>query len=409
MKVIRYKILAAAMLALFLTCGCSSSSENGDAGHDDAGDAGNGDTTFCQNNNDCPGEQECISGVCEDVKTCSCNYDCGQRDSNLVCNAGANRCENGTPGTSCNDFCDCYTNETCAGGQCVPSGGDEKTCTSADQCDPDQKCIENKCVPKNCTTRDDCEHAVCLICVGVECTKPPQVCQGTNDCCVGFICNFGTCIPVTEGCLSDDDCENPDYPRCRDEECVPECVNNNDCPNNLECRDNKCVTPGCTIETCQQGYWCNPTAGPEGKGECQQGCDQNSDCTPGEQCNYATHTCEADCCGGCEATQYCQAGTCVCEDKCLTDNDCPADWSCDPPSGICSPALGVEGDPCMVDTDCDDTQGLLCDFCSICSNPPESLTCLFDCSGTYTCPRVDINCQARGFGTSGLRMLCIPQ
>jgi hypothetical protein len=411
MKIYRMHIFCLLVATCFLAGACSSSSDPGDGGTEDSGDGTNGgDVIVCQVKSDCPDEQDCIGGVCQDIIVCNCNYDCGDRSSNLKCNQGTSRCESGSTDGRCSTYCDCYANETCTNEVCVPISGDEKTCTTSDQCDQEEKCIDNRCVPGPCTTREDCEHTICLVCKDGECTKPPQICQGDADCCVGFHCNFGTCIPDSEGCLSDDDCEDPDFPRCLEEECYPECVNDADCGGGQECRDNQCVSPGCTIETCPQGQWCNPTAGPAGVGECQDGCDQNSDCDAGKQCDYDTHVCVEDCCGGCTGTQYCDTVECVCKEKCQGNQDCPPDWECDLQTGQCLPAgAGHEGDPCTVDAECDLNQGLLCDDCDICSSPPETNTCLFDCSGTYSCPRIDLACQPRGFGSSGLRMLCIPQ
>lgn len=413
MRPIRVRICPALALALLIAvAGCSSgaeSSDGGDAGIDGDG-GGGGDLVVCQTKNDCADNEDCIGGVCQEIKSCSCNYDCGERSESMVCNTSLSRCEPGSPPTACTDFCDCAANEVCSGdGQCVPAGGDDKTCTSSDQCGQDEKCIDNRCVPKSCTTRDDCANTICLVCKNNECTKPPGMCQGDDDCCSGFHCNFGTCIPDSGGCQADDDCTDPDFPRCRDGECTPECVNDADCGGGQQCRDNECVSPGCTIETCPQGQWCNPDAGAAGVGECQDGCDQNSDCAAGKQCNYDSHICVDDCCGGCGADQYCDT-SCACQTRCTGNQDCQQDWECDLDSGQCHPAgAGQEGDACTVDLDCDNSQGLLCDTCDICQNPPQTLTCLYDCAGTYQCPRSDLTCQARGFSGGSLRLLCIPQ
>ncbi len=354
----------------------------------------------------CAPDEVCRNDECVTIE-CNCNFAC-DRDLGEICDSGVHQCVIGAPPVNCQDDCDCYQGESCVSGVCEQTGVHH--CTIDEECGQDEKCIYNCCVPKSCTTRDDCANAICLVCKEGECTTPPGMCQGDDDCCVGFHCNFGTCIPDSQGCLSDDDCKDPDYPRCREGECMPECVNDADCAGNQECRDNECVSPGCTIETCPQGQWCNPTAGPAGVGECQEGCDQNSDCAAGKQCNYESHVCIDDCCGGCLADQYCDTNDCVCKTRCQTDQDCQQDWECDQASGQCHPAgAGQEGAPCTVDLECDNSQGLLCDDCDICSNPPESQTCLYDCAGTYQCPRTDLSCLPRGFSGGSLRLLCIPQ
>ena len=356
----RWPVLACCLLWL---SSCSSGSGPADAGAD--GDAGNGggDITTCQTDSDCPQGQDCLGGICQPVQSCQCNYDCGTREAGLVCNRSRGRCEPGATGdTSCNEYCDCFASETCAGGQCQQAGGDEKTCTTEEQCDSSEQCLEGRCVPRDCSTREDCAAAVCLVCSNGVCQSPPAICQGNADCCLGFHCNFGSCIPDSEGCQSDADCPDPEFPRCREGECVPECVNDAECAGNQQCRDNHCVDPGCSLETCPQGQWCNPTAGPAGAGECQDGCDQNSDCPQGKQCNYESHVCVEDCCGGCGADEYCDSTSCTCKPACSSDDDCQPGQSCNQQTGQCEThGAGQEGDDCLSDADCDDSQGLLCD------------------------------------------------
>jgi hypothetical protein len=395
---------------IFALAGCSQSSDKPDAGdgYADGDGNGNGDTIFCQDDEDCPTGQKCRSGLCEPVTACDCNYDCGDRSSGMICNRGSHECEPGTaPADQCSDNCDCYANETCSGGECVPTGGDGVECHSDDDCAADKKCLDNYCVPKNCTTREDCEHQLCLICKDGECTTPPAVCQGDQDCCVGYHCNFGTCAEDAQGCQSDADCTDPDLPRCVDEECMPECVSDVDCEGGKICIENKCVSPGCTPDQCELGEWCDPDAA-DGLGACVPGCDSHDDC-PGQLCNYDTHQCIDDCCGGCQADQYCDTDTCTCQTKCVSDADCGTGFKCNQQTGECEPEGGGEGTPCTDDSQC--AEGLLCDKCSICwpLGRTATNTCLWICSVTVPCPRPpeEQTCEIGRYENETLTYICI--
>ncbi len=312
---------------------------------------------------------------------------------------------------------------------------DADTCTEDADCPAGRVCSDGICSPAPCQSRADCAGPVCLVCRDGLCVEPPEVCQSDRDCCVGFVCNFGTCIPdEPEGCQSDSDCEDPEFPRCNTDtgECIPECVNDIDCPlADQICQDNHCVSPGCSPEDCPQGQWCNT-----GSGECEPGCDSNDDCVPPATCNYQTHECgQVDCCGGvCTEEQYCDGLTCQCVDLCQDDTDCPPAFDCDVESGrclctegdcpqgshcdlqtgacvrdgdacqsdadcpngaTCDPAQQVcvpqgtqaEGEACFRDAECDAGAGLLCDsalFCTGCmiSDPDfePTFTCRLECS-----------------------------
>ena len=405
----RVKLLYALIL-VFAIAGCSGSSGDPDGGDGDGDGNGNGDTIICQDDQDCPTGQKCRGGICEDVTACDCNYDCGSRDSNLVCNRGSHECQPGSPpDTQCSDNCDCYANETCSGGQCVPTGGDGIECQTDTDCEADEKCLDNRCVPKTCTTREDCEGPVCLVCINGECTAPPAVCQGDQDCCVGFHCNFGVCTEDAQGdCQSDADCEEP-TPRCVDNICVPQCVSDIDCSGGQICIDNHCVSPGCTPEQCPQGQWCDPDAA-DGMGACVPGCDSHDDCNQGELCNYDTHQCIADCCGGCQATEYCDTQDCQCKTKCQNDADCGAGFKCNLLTGECEPEGGGEGTPCTDDAQC--AEGLMCDMCSICwpLGRQATHTCLWICSVTVPCPRPnDQDCEIGRYENQAVTYICIPK
>jgi len=451
------RLLIAAVVMSLAALGCSGENTPGDTGFYPDADADNGDQpTLCQTNDQCGPGMECRGGVCVSTTSCECNYDC-DKSNNEVCNPATHQCETGQPPLNCRDDCDCYTGESCISGTCQPTGGDQQTCTTDDDCPDGQVCKGNKCVNESCTTRDDCAPPAC-ICVDGECTAPPPVCQGDDDCCSGYRCNFGTCVPENVGCQSDDECKaiDPEYPRCVDGQCVQECINDIDCPlPGQVCVDNHCISPDCTVESCDPGQWCDVN-----DGQCKPGCDENSDCTPPDTCDYSSHQCgQTDCCGGvCDpATQYCDSLTCQCVDmcqtdadcptgftcnsgkcwctdagcpagtscnqqtgecvqdtvQCTTDADCPAGWTCNQTTNQCeSTGTGQEGDMCFGDAQCNAAAGLLCDsslFCIGCAisdpNFNPTFTCRYECSLLLpNCPGGQ-DCQYRHLGLKGL---CMP-
>jgi hypothetical protein len=404
----RVKLLFALILVFALT-GCSGSSGDPDAGDGDADGDGNGnpDGLICQNDQQCPNDMKCRNGICEEVITCDCNSGCGSRDSGLICNRGSHECEAGTaPADQCSDDCDCYANETCAGGAgCVPTGGDGD-CTSDTDCQQGEKCLNGNCVPDTCTTRDDCTGPVCLVCTNGECTTPPAVCQGDEQCCVGFHCNFGVCIEDNaDECRADADCtEDPDKPHCVDGVCMPWCMSDLDCPGGQICIDNECVSPGCTPGSCPQGQWCDTEAA-NGMGACFPGCESNDDCNPGETCDYGTHQCMAGCCNPpCQANEYCDTQDCQCKTKCQNDADCGAGFKCNQVTGECEPEGGGEFSPCSSDEEC--AEGLLCDMCTIGCDPVGLQQCLIECAMTTPCPRADLECKFRRL--NGAKWMCVP-
>jgi hypothetical protein len=283
--------------------------------------------------------------------------------------------------------------------------GDEKTCTTDTDCDENESCIDRICVRDECTTREDCQGPVCLVCVESKCAAPPPVCQGNDDCCIGYHCNFGFCAADTEGCQSDADCQEPDKPRCVNGDCMPECLSDLDCGGGKVCVDQKCVSPGCTPEQCAQGQWCDPDAA-DGMGACMPGCDSHEDCESGKLCNYDTHECMDDCCGGCAPEEYCDTAECICKPKCENDADCPEGFVCNQPTGECLHEGGQEGDTCSVDDDCG--EGLLCDNCNTCDwlAIPATMSCLYQCSLGIDCPRSDLACK--GPRRADWKFLCLP-
>ncbi|MBN2498055.1 MAG: hypothetical protein JXR96_25925 [Deltaproteobacteria bacterium] len=452
---------------LFAVVACSSD-EVVDGGMPGDGDDDGGQEcpVVCSSKADCCAGMDCIGGVCVTEAACTsgCNYEC---DRSQHCDPVAKKCVDGTAVSypDCQTECQCYSGESCIGGVCTPSGGDEFECTVDEDCPEGQVCRDHSCRPESCTTREDCEGPVCLVCRNGQCTEPPGICQGDQDCCVGYHCNFGTCVPDVTGCQDDNDCIaiDPEFPVCRDNVCVHECERDVDCLIEGEvCVDNHCEPTGCTPQSCDQelgrGYYCDTASG-----DCLPGCDSNDDCISPETCNYATHQCgTTDCCGGIcdQEEEYCDTLTCQCVQKCTSDAECPAGFICDIGSGKCrctdagcptgthcdaqsgscvpdqtgecetdadcppgqtcdlftltcrSSGGGSDGDTCFTDDECDAGAGYYCDsslFCIGCMlvdpNFLPTFTCRAECSMFLpNCP-ANYECLYRH---TGLMFLCIP-
>ena len=394
-------------------------------------------TPGCRQDSDCPAGQFCKNGKCR--AGCTTHEDCPDG----FCDPGSHEC------VECQQNTDCPAGQSCEQGYCVTG------CVTDAGCPSGQVCRSNVCVTP-CTTSMDCDPPACL-CVDEVCVLPPAVCEGNAECCAGYICNFGVCVPDTCACQSDDDCYqvSPDFPRCVDCVCVPECISDIDCPLPGQiCVDNHCQSPACTIETCPVGQWCDLS-----DGQCKRGCDQDQDCQHPDICDLASHQCiPPDCCGGlCQLNEYCDPLSCQCiemcqsaadcpagftceedgkcwctsgacppgthcdtptgscvEDTCQSDADCPEGHTCNTETHLCEPlAPGKEGDACFTDDECETSAGLLCDsdmFCMMCifedPNFEVTFTCRFECDlETPSCPISGRDCQRRKTGGIGL---CMP-
>jgi hypothetical protein len=124
-----------------------------------------GDRVDCFCDGGMAGLKDCLDdGSGWDECVCTCSKDCTDRvcGSDPLC------------GYSCGD---------------CPAG---YVCTGEGACEPDNHGLA-------CDSREDCASPLCLVCQNKECTDPPPICQNDDDCCMGFRCNFGTCIPDGTG------------------------------------------------------------------------------------------------------------------------------------------------------------------------------------------------------------------
>ncbi|RJO66910.1 MAG: hypothetical protein C4523_11140 [Myxococcales bacterium] len=274
-------------------------------------------TTPCAKHEDCPVEMNCIidQGIC------------GQDP-------------NGIPCTS--DY-DCVSDYTCyipidsvdGTGKCIP--GDSTP--DGDQADGDE--------PATCTSNDDCDEDE--ICVNGYCDLKFPPCNSNAECWPGQVCNpdKGICegepvdgdedevedgdqaeVEVTDGDETDsDEAVDGDDPVDGDDQ-PGECERSSDCPTGYVCPNGTCVQH-CSDGGCNSlpGSHCNPN-----NGFCEY-CDDL--CAQDRCCNFYWETndsfwyCGSCCVPPCATGSACQSGQCV-ELKCPS---CQPDQECNASTG----------------------------------------------------------------------------
>ncbi|HOX46418.1 MAG TPA: pre-peptidase C-terminal domain-containing protein [Myxococcota bacterium] len=376
---LRVRVLSPLLVLLvgvtWTLAGCGQEISPPDGGPPDGGGDGGGCALVCSAPEDCCAGLQCIDGVCTSLETpcpSGCNFEC-DRLHGYTCNRFSLRCEERPAPATCLSDCDCYAGEACASSVCSPR------CEADAACPAGQVCEAGICQPVSCQTREDCVGDGCQVCRGGVCAAPAAVCLGDEDCCVGFFCNFGECAADQSGCIADSECVNPALPLCVEAKCVAretDCAIDADCPAAGQvCQDGFCVQPGCSLESCPAGQWCEL-----GAGLCKPGCDSNSDCPAPATCNYGTHQCQqTDCCGGlCTAgSQVCDPLTCQCENVCTGDDDCPPTTVCRLADGQCV----CDATSCPAGSHCDAATGA-CAQDPVGCDPATEFTAPIQCGGT---------------------------
>lgn len=151
------------------------------------------------------------------------------------------------------------TADTCAGGPCPD-------CRSADDCSPEETCIEGQC----------------------QLIVTPPSCTSDSECVAGERCVGGNCTASVVGdpCVAPEECATE---VCAEGACSSSCGSNDDCPDSGECVDEAyCALVGGAVGA--------PCAG-------------GSDCLGGV------------CVAGSESAP-------VCSRHCSESTACPADWEC---------------------------------------------------------------------------------
>ncbi len=242
----------------------------------------------------------------------------------------------------------------------------QSTAVAGNTCDADEDCITgevcdekaSKCAP-TCADDSDCEGK--LTCIDTDekmfCGTKEVECEEDLDCDAGKICSDdGECKTPRCAPLGKDVC--PSGYGCFQGACVKQqsnnaCMNANDCNSVATCKTDKC---DCVANKCQ------PKA-------------STPVCTTA---NQAT-TCKAD--------EFCDNGTCKANTTktCSTDNDCPAQFWCQPAQVPGSPTTCVPG--CKDDNDCGGA-GMRCiktATAHTCSANPVGISCSTDTDCSPSC------------------------
>jgi len=357
------------------------------------------DFGFCNDMNKCECEFfECNGVCCDDTDICyqdaccaidcdnkecgddGCGNVCGTCSDNASCNQdGICECDYLTCGSKCCSMGQvCYPQDSCCTPDCLNRECGDNGCGDVcGTCLGNAECIDGTCI-KECSNSYDCAAPECLACVNGFCVTPPPVCQGANDCCTGYYCSFGTCMPVSNFCYSDDDCLDPGLPFCLNRTCV-ECTTDDQCDDFFYCKpgDNACAPEPCyrytdPDATCRQidaCYYCDYMSGNCGPttectypndDECcpgysceSYGCEMDLDCSQqdptcaaGYTCNFNYNICEwaSNCQPPCGAGEFCNSQN-VCESGCheigescdpFSTNSCCSGLMCNPFWPFCS-------------------------------------------------------------------------
>ncbi len=195
----------------------------------------------CRKDRDCPTGQICESDSCR--TGCRQDDDCSTGHICLsdTCQEGCRIDQDCQPGqicqdNSCVDFCS--QDADCVQGQICDSGSCRDGCRIDDDCF-DAVCNQTTHTCVECRVKDDCELG--NLCIDGYCK---QGCEVDRDCPMDLHCApelgpHGTC---TE-CDADQDCQDPDKPRCLEHQCAPECFVDDDCTNDELCVDGHCQAP----------------------------------------------------------------------------------------------------------------------------------------------------------------------
>jgi hypothetical protein len=244
-------------------------------------------------------------------------------------------------------------------GDCLESCEGNDDCVVYAYCDPDGACTPRKPDGGLCKADDEClsghcNHSICCMlgnccfeasyCPGAYALDPvcddPEVCQGhrRDAACNNFMCQLGPIVPDDSGCTAE--------------------TLSNDCGAYPEVYCNglpKQVPPGCAA-----------------------GCDEDSDCAPGNHCDAI---CTADVADGlsCDEDSDCASGHCTnglcCDAGTCCDNDatCQAAFAVAPTCSDPTACQGFRVDATCVDFACVVTEEL--DDDSGCTGETIALPC----------------------------------
>lgn len=324
------------------------------------------------------------------------------------------------------------------------SGGEDKSCTSNNDCPLNEKCVELTCVARcTCALEDECtatapeclpettpqdaddETVVCLPCEfdsecndGFECTK--DFCD--NGCCSARVYlqteKVGCCALVTD-CIDlmnplatpeDPDADPCTIDQCLDFQCVHQvedplcCHNHTECTDENDCTDDKCVEnlcvfspprPGCcskdpdckddntcTLDICVEGECVHPQDSL--LAGCK--CGANTDCDDANDCTYDSCL-EGKCIYDKANASHCCGSSAQCDDQDPTTEDFCKMYSC----------IHKKLKTCFSDETCDDDDACTKDECD-----PEEGFCLHIRTDNPYCCNLDGDCDDENHCTTGV-------
>ena len=118
-------------------------------------------------------------------------------------------------------------------------------CKESIDCKEGHECIDGECMENNCETDIDCYDWE--ICINHQCKIPE--CKKDDDCEEDYQCSNNRCkAKPYDGCINDEDCEDPDL-KCLNKECVEiECSPEKQCEYRddwCDYENSKCYEPNC--------------------------------------------------------------------------------------------------------------------------------------------------------------------
>jgi hypothetical protein len=324
----------------------------------------------------CESDADCEEGICNALgfcAECTVDEDCAE---NEFCDLTTGQCQ-----TICSSDADCAEGEQCAvaANVCIPEFG----CDSARDCNGSQGCLAGLCV--GCLHNAECyADEICFFGACVPNLSAFGVCDEAQ-CEEDEFCNpvTGVCTAI-QGCTGDDAC--PGDLRCN---AFGQCAG---CEDRSECRaDEACVlgtclpdrpflsTPDglCAEVECAGSRECVPNTG-----VCELTCVEDDECPEGEFCDPELLRCipEAGCfdSGDCRPREICLAGLCV---GCIDDSECQADEAC--VLGVCAQTADIDVTVC--EPACE--AGEICNpIAGVCvESPPFFCATDEDCQGELTC------------------------
>ncbi len=222
---------------------------------------------------DCTNKQCGDDGCGESCGTCGQNEFCGHdfQCRNLACtdsDNGLNYHEKGIT-SGCYSFygttvCSSNFTDYCVFGGYLYEYSCNKNVTTNTYLKCPSGCMDGACID-SCTNDADCDDETFCngkeTCINGKCYGQWADCNDNNICTIDFCSDYSTpsCRnnPIT-GCINDDGCCPDNCNSDNDNDCLPSCINNNDCNNlDTECSEGICSNNQCILQNKIQGTICS--------------------------------------------------------------------------------------------------------------------------------------------------------